>query len=150
MRTFGELVAVAVVSAVVLTPVCPSLAQTFKPGRDSAGIQRRTQKSAELQRQALQTLGSPAQAEQLVGEAYMQLKGVQDDLIGNASSLKAPDPIANLNIKKAGQALSVLQEAWDALKVRDKSDSPGRAADLARDRLEQSLRLTNTLLATAF
>jgi hypothetical protein len=83
-----------------------------------------------------------------VGSAYTQLKAAQDDMIINATTAKSVDPIQQLNGRKVDQALTLVQQAGDAL-IPGRGD-PDSAVALARDRLQQALRVTNSLLATGF
>ena len=129
----------------VLNLVDPAAAQATRSSRDPVEIQRKVQRSAELQRQALQVLGNPGQADRLIANAYSNLKSAQDDMIVIASNAKTPDPLFNLNIKKADQALVLIQVAGDALKSTLENPT-----DVAREKLQQALRVTNTLLATGF
>src|SRR5215470_14305629 len=141
-RPFTVVSLVAVM--MLLGPGFPAAAQT-KPPRDPVAIQRKVQRSAELQRQALQALGNPAQADRIIGSAYDNLKSGYDDMALNATVAKTPDPMLALSLKKAGQALGLVQGAQDAF--RGGVENP---ADVARERLQQALRVTNSLLATGF
>jgi len=122
------------------TPVNPQ----SKPPIDPATIQRKVQSSMELQKQALQGLNDLPQAEKTVWNAYKQLSSAFNDMRLVANT-KSPDPVLDLNIRKAYQALGLIQQAGDALQARREG-----AAEVARDRLQQSLRITNLLLATGF
>ena len=144
MRVFNRCSVVLLAIALVLNLPCPVPAQS-KPPRDPVEIQRKVQRSADLQRQALQALGEPAKAERLITSAYMNLKSAQDDMVVNLTTMKPPDPMLGLNMKKTDQALSLVLGASDAFK-----GGVENPADVARDRLQQSLRITNTLLATGF
>ena len=144
MMVFNLLSSVLLVATLALSLPAPVAAQS-KPPRDPVEIQRKVQRSAELQRQALQALGNPAQADRIIGSAYASLKSAQDDMILNAANAKPADPLLGLNIKKAEQALGLVLGAQDAFKGG--LENP---ADVARERLQQALRVTNTLLATGF
>jgi hypothetical protein len=133
------------ISALTLVIWVHPIAAQSKSPRDPVEIQRKVQRSAELQRQALQALGNPAQADRIIGSAYASLKSAQDDMVVNASNAKAPDPLLGLNMKKAEQALGLVLGAQDAF--RGGVENP---AEVARERLQQALRVTNTLLATGF
>jgi len=122
------------------TPVNPQ----SKPPIDPATIQRKVQSSMELQKQALQGLNDLPQAEKTVWNAHKQLSSAFNDMRLVANT-KSPDPVLDLNIRKAYQALGLIQQAGDALQARREG-----AAEVARDRLQQSLRITNLLLATGF
>jgi hypothetical protein len=142
-------VTIALVLVAVLASVPPALTQSSRPGRDSAAIQRKVQRSASLQRQALEAMSEPAQAVKLVKSAWVQLKSAHDDLVVNSTIAKPPDPIIDLSMRKAYDALMLVQAAEDALNAGDRS-GPDSAVALARDRLQQALKITNTLLATGF
>ncbi len=134
----------------VLAGVPPAAAQSSRPPRNPVDIQRKIEKSAELQRQALQTLANPGQAEQLIWKAYAELKSAHNDMILNLSNMKFPDPLLGVNSEKTDQALRLLQQAGDTLKARDQSSAPSGSVDVVRNHLEQALRLTGTVLATTF
>jgi hypothetical protein len=141
---FNLLAVVGLAVMLILNPAFPVAAQS-KPPRDPADIQRKVQRSADLQRQALQALGNPAQADRLIGSAYDSLKRAHDDMVINASNMRPPDPLLGINLRKAEQALALVQGARDAFK-----SSLENPVDVARERLQQALRATNTLLATGF
>jgi hypothetical protein len=141
----------------------PAVSQS-RPPRDPAEIQKKIQKSAELQRQALQTLTDPARAERLTTSAYAQLEAAYTEMVINSSNMKMPDPLAGINARKAQQALTHLLSANDALKEsqnrpasptpqgQETADPPpgtspgsGSKLELARNSLEQALRVTNSL-----
>jgi hypothetical protein len=145
MNVPRHVVTMAITLAAIVVFVPPVAAQSSKPPRDPAAIQRKVQRSAELQRQALEALGNPAQALRLVRNAWTQLKAAQDDMVMNYTNMKPPDPMLNLGIRKTEQALPLIQVAGDTLQNRDES-----GVEVARDRLQQALRITNSLLATAF
>ena len=136
--------------AVVLTTVPAAVAQLSKAPRDTAAIQRKLQRSVSLQRQALQTLNNPGQAELLVKNAWTELKSAQDDMVVNASNMQFPDPLFSTNNRRADQALALLLGAWDTLKLRDKWADPDNQIAGVRARLQQALALTNTVAATTF
>lgn len=92
-----------------------AVAQAPRPQYDVAELQRKVQRSAELQRQALQSLADPRKAESLVREAWTELRAAQHGMILNASSAKFVDPLFEMNKRRADQALSHLQLAGDAL-----------------------------------
>jgi hypothetical protein len=145
MKVSSHHIAIGVALGTIFASVVPAATQSSKPPRDPAGIQRKVQRSAELQRQALQGLNDAPQAEKVVWNAFNQLKSAYDDMVVNATNARTPDPMLGLNSRKAEQALSLVQQAGDALQARGDN-----AVEVARDRLQQSLRLTNTLLATGF
>ena len=134
----------------------PALAQSGRPRYEPAEIQRKVQKSADLQRQALQTLSDPRRAEGLVQSAWTELRAAQHEMIINASGAKFVDPLFEMSNKRAEQALVHLQAAGDALKsnrstagVRTDQEegAPAQPAylDGVRQHVEQALRLTNGL-----
>jgi hypothetical protein len=69
-------------------------------------------------------------------------------MIINSTTARSLDPIQELNGRKLNQALTLVQQAGDALNAG--SGDPDSAVAVARDRLQQALRLTNALLATGF
>jgi len=144
MKVFNPAVSTLAALLMIFTWVDLATAQS-KPPRDPSTIQRKVQRSLELQRQALQGLSDPSQAEKTVWNAFNQLKSAYDDMVMNASNAKNPDPILGLSTRKAEQALGLVQQAGDALQARGEN-----AAEVARDRLQQSVRITNSLLATGF
>lgn len=142
----------------------PAVGQS-RPPRDPAEIQKKIQKSAELQRQALQTLADPARAERLTTSAYAQLQSAYTDMVINSSNMKMPDPLAGINARKAQQALTHLLSASDAFKNsqsspaspapqgQDTTDPPADTSpksssnlEVARNSLVEALRLTNSVL----
>jgi hypothetical protein len=140
-----------------------AMGQSRSP-RDPAEIQRKIQRSAELQRQALQALADPPRAERLVNSAYAQMQSAYTDMVINSSNMKMPDPLSGINSRKAQQALTHLQSASDALKnslsqpaaatpkgeeSADQAPDTSRASSYvegARSSLDQALRLTNSML----
>ena len=148
MTTRNRLLMTVLALAPLLASVSAPFAQSAKPPRDPANIQRKVQRSADFQRQALEALSEPARAARLVGSAYTQLKAAQDDMIINSTTARSLDPIQELNGRKVNQALTLVQQAGDALGTR--GSDPDNAVAVARDRLQQALRLTNSLLATGF
>jgi hypothetical protein len=148
MTTKTRLLATVLALAALLASLSSAVAQSGKPPRDLAAIQRKVQRSADYQKQALEALPEPAKAARLVGNAYSNLKAAQDDMVINATTAKSVDPIQQLNGRKVDQALSFVQQAGDALGTR--GSDPDNAVAVARDRLQQALRLTNSLLATGF
>jgi hypothetical protein len=151
---FWCLGAVVLLATIVAAP--PALAQSGRPRYESAEIQRKVQKSAELQRQALQALTDPRRAEGLVQSAWTELRAAQHEMIMNASGAKFVDPLFEMSNKKAEAALFHLQVAGDALKsnrsitgARLDQEEGGQAQpaylDGVRGHVEQALRLTNGL-----
>ncbi len=148
MTTKARLLATVLALATLLASLSSAVAQSGKPPRDLAAIQRKVQRSADYQKQALEALSEPAQAARLVGNAYTHRKAAQDDMVINATTARSVDPIQELNGRKVNQALTLVQQAGDALGARN--TDPDNAVAVARDRLQQALRLTNSLLATGF
>lgn len=142
---------------VFLGTLAGSLAAAFPAAgqSSSAEIQTRFQRSAELQRQALQSLTDPGRAERLVGNARAELQSARSAMVIKASGMKFPDPLLEINTKNAAQALSLLQAAHDTLKTsrpgvaRDRETSAPAAAsphlEAVRTHLEQALRLTSSI-----
>jgi hypothetical protein len=141
-------------AAIVAAP--PALAQSGRPRYEAAEIQRKVQKSAELQRQALQALTDPRRAEGLVQSAWTELRAAQHEMILNASGAKFVDPLLDISNKKADAALVHLQLAGDALKsnrtstgARLDQEEGGQAQpaylDGVRRHVEEALRLTSGL-----
>ena len=163
MRAFSALILLTL--SMILTGASPATGQTSTSGRSQMEIQNLIQKSAALQRQALQSLNDPRRTERLVSDAYADLQAALSAMIINASGAKFPDPLLDVQRKRAEQALRLLQAAVDALKSdsgqpsagaprenQDKDDrpasspsSPQASLDLVRNNLEQALRLTSTL-----
>jgi len=150
MNVLIPLVTATLAVAAVVVPAGFAAAQSARPPRDPANIQRKVQKSAELQRQALQTLSEPAKAAKLVGGAYTELKSAHDDIVMNVSNSRRLDPTLGLSSRKAEQALALVQVAGDTLNGHAQWSDPDGAVAGVRDRLQQALRLTNSLLATGF
>jgi hypothetical protein len=129
-----------------------------QPQRTAQDIQAQVQKSAELQRQALQTLTDPERAERLISNAYIELQRAMSAMVINASGQKFPDPLLNLNEQKMKQALIHLQQASDMIKInragasapqRQEGGTPvesGAYLGNVRNRVEEALRITNTVL----
>lgn len=84
--------------------------------RTSIDIQAKAQKSAALQRQALQILTDPERAERLIRSAFTELQSAMSAMVINASSQKFPDPLLNVTERRMRQALTHLQDASDRLK----------------------------------
>ena len=138
-----------------LVAASSALAQDSRPQYDPAELQRKVQRSAELQRQALQSLADPGKSAGLVREAWSELRAAQHGMVMNATRAKFVDPLFELNNRRAGQALGHLQQAGDALE-RQKGLASARASqegtpaapsyvEGVRQQLEQALRLTNGL-----
>jgi hypothetical protein len=150
MSALTRLVAMILVPAAVLASASPAVTQPSKPPRDPAMIQRKLQRSAELQRQTLQALGDRERAEKLVASAWNELRSAIDDMTINKNNMKFPDPLFPANIKRVEQAFELVLVAWDALKARDKWTGDEGQVQGVRTKLEQALRLTNTAAATTF
>jgi hypothetical protein len=150
MNTFSHLLVTVLAVAAMLAPASSLLAQSGKPPRDPAAIQRKVQRSADLQRQALEALSEPAKAARHARGAYVELKSALDDMVMNSSNSKYPDPMLDLSSRKAERALALVQVAGDALNAHDRWSDPDAEVAGVRSRLQQSLQITNTLLATGF
>jgi hypothetical protein len=150
MSALTRLVAMILVPAAVLASASPAVTQPSKPPRDPAMIQRKLQRSAELQRQTLQALGDRERAEKLVASAWNELRSAIDDMTINKNNMKFPDPLFPANIKRVEQAFELVLVAWDALKARDKWTGDEGQVQGVRTKLEQALRLTNIAAATTF
>lgn len=149
---FSCLGATLLLGALALTS--SALAQAPALPYDQADIQQKVQKSANLQRQALQSLTDVPRAESLVRGAWTELRAAQHEMILNASRAKFVDPLFELNNRRAEQALGHLQKASDFLAtqksaptVRADQDerSAGPSLDGVRQHIEQAMRLTNGL-----
>jgi hypothetical protein len=146
-----------VLTTVLLLMVAPAPV-VAQPQRTAQDIQAQVQKSAELQRQALQTLTDPERAERLISNAYIELQRAMSAMVINASGQKFPDPLLNLNEQKMKQALIHLQQASDMIKInragasapqRQEGGTPvesGAYLGNVRNRVEEALRITNTVL----
>lgn len=129
-----------------------------QPRRTSADIQAQIQKSAELQRRALQHLTDPERAERLVNGAAAELQSALRAMMINAAGRKAADPLLDFNVQRIRQALAHLQQASDTFKA----NRPGAGAthgqkvtptaesrsylSVVRNSVEQALRITDTVL----
>jgi hypothetical protein len=129
--------------------VSPAATQLSKPPRNPASVKEKLEKSAELQRQALQALADLGRAERLVGNAWAELKAAKDDMVIIASNTKFPDPLSASNERRSDQALALLLGALDALKLRHQRSDPEKWVAGVRSNLEQALRITNTVIATS-
>lgn len=135
----------SVLRALILTATLAAgfPAHSAQPGRTPTDIQNRIQKSADLQRQALENLGDPARALRLIGSAYSELHAARSAIVVEGTVAKFKDPLLDLNTQKADKALFLLEAATDALKT----NPPGAAAPpIVRTNLEQALRLTNAIM----
>ena len=94
-----------------------AIAQSSQQAYDPADVRKRIERSGDLQRQALRTLGDPVRAEELVRNAYDELQAAQSALVINASAQKFRDPLLEINTRKSREALSLLQRAADALRT---------------------------------
>jgi len=149
MSTLTRLMAMILALAVILASAAPAATQA-KPPRDPAMIQRKLQRSADLQRQTLQALGDRERAEKLVASAYSELKSANDDMVLNKKNTKFPDPLFGANIRRLDQALDLVLVAWDALRARDKWTGDEGQVQRVRTNLEQAIRLTSTAAASTF
>ncbi len=135
----------SVLRALILTAALAAAApaQSAQPGRTPTEIQSRIQRSADLQRQALENLSDPGRAARLIANAHAELRGARSAIVIEGTAAKFKDPLLDLNTQKADKALSLLEAAADALKT----NQPGAAAPpIVRTNLEQALRLTNAIV----
>jgi hypothetical protein len=142
----------------MLLLVAAPASTSAQPRRTSSDIQAQIQKSADLQRQALQILTEPERAERLIGRAYTELQTAMSTMLINASGQKSPDPLLKLNEQRMRQALSHLQQASDMLKAnqslatasqRQEATPPaesGAYLGVVRNNVEQALRITSSVL----
>jgi hypothetical protein len=137
----GRLISLGLVVTLAVG-VPPAQAQRkYNPG----DVQDQIDRSSRLQQEAIESLNDSARAEQLIREAYRELSSAQSAMVINASSLKFPDPLLDLNTQKAHEALRLMQRAEDLIKTREPSSEPYLAE--VRRNLERSLRLTRLMLA---
>jgi len=148
---------------VALTGASSAIAQSPRPTYDPADIQKRIERSSDLQRQALRSLGDLTSAEQLVRRAYDELQAAQSALIINATGQKFQDPLLDINTRKAQEAMNLLQRASDTIRINQGAARPGLGGqanqdssettvgtpgyvDTVRTSIEHALRLTITLI----
>jgi hypothetical protein len=129
-----------------------------QPRPTSADIQAQIQKSAELQRQALQSLTEPERAERLISNAYNELQSAMRTMVINASGQKSSNPLVNFNEQRMRQALAHLQHASDTLTANrslvtapqhEEGTPPAESRSylgVVRDSVQQALRITDTVL----
>ena len=143
MTRFRHPIAFALTTVAVFMTLSSAAAQTTQPPRTPVPVQAQIQKSAELQRQALQNLTDRQRAEGLINNAYAELDAALSTMIIKASNAKFQDPLFEMQKKRAEQALALLQVARDVLHS-NRQDQP-KDQDKVRNNLEQALRLTSTL-----
>jgi hypothetical protein len=114
---------------------------------DAGEVQAQIDRSGRLQQEALESLNDSSRAEQLIRAAYRELSSAQSAMTINASGLKFPDPLLDLNTQKAQEALRLMQRAEDLLKSNRATPSPGPHLPEVQRSLERSLRLTRLLFA---
>ena len=131
----------------ILVTGSPSLAHAQPQSYDASAVQARIDRSGHLQQEALAGLNDPVRAEQLIREAYRELQAAHSAMLVNASGLKFPDPLLDLNSQKASEALLLMQRAEDLLKINRTTPSSEPSPDEVRRSLERSLRLTRLVLA---
>jgi hypothetical protein len=136
-------IAFALATVAVFMTMSSADAQSTQPPRTPVPVQAQIQKSAELQRQALQNLSDRVRAEGLINNAYAELDAALSTMIIKASNAKFQDPLFEMQKKRAEQALALLQVARDVLHT-NRQDQP-KDQDKVRNNLEQALRLTSTL-----
>jgi len=145
-RVLGHPIATVLIVVGVLMAGSSAAAQSAQPRRTSSDIQAQIQKSAELQRQALQILADPERAERLIGNAYANLQSAMSAMVINASGQKSPDPLLKLNESRMREALTQLQHASDTLRAavhQRQEGKPPEYFDVVRNHVEQALRLTS-------
>lgn len=157
MTAFCHPIASALTTVAVFIAMSSAAAQSPQSQRTSVHVQAQIQKSAELQRQALQNLTDLKRAEDLVNNAYAELQAALSTMIIKASGAKFPDPLFDMQKRRGEQALALLQVARDVLHTNRQDQRPkdqgqdgqpgGSRSNLERVRsnLEQALRLTSTL-----
>jgi hypothetical protein len=143
MRMKGRLIALGLV-VTLAAGVPPAHAQRKY---DAGEVQAQIDRSGRLQQEALESLNDPSRAEQLIRSAYRELSSAQSAMTINASGLKFPDPLLDLNTQKAQEALRLMQRAEDLLKSNRATPSPGPHLPEVQSSLERSLRLTRLLFA---
>jgi hypothetical protein len=141
-------VAFALTLLVVVLAAQPVVGQYSRPPRNTQAIRMKIEKSAELQRVALHLVEEPARAEAAAAEAYVQLRAAHGDMTVNAGSMNMPDPLFPLMDKRIWEARDHLLHARDYLK-RAAQQGDRSLIGIGRERLQQSLRLTEIVLATA-
>jgi hypothetical protein len=157
MTPFCHPIASALTTVAVFIAMSSAAAQSPQPQRTSVHVQAQIQKSAELQRQALQNVTDPERAEDLINKAYAELQAALSTMIIKASGAKFPDPLFDIQNKRGEQALALLQVARDVLhtnrqgqrpKDQEQDGQPGGSPsylERVRSNLEQAWRLTSTL-----
>ncbi len=155
--THGVVALIGVVSLTGVAAVACTLdAQSPRPIHEPAEIQRRLDKSVELQREALEGMADVARAKQLVKNAQLELQAARSAMAINATGAKFPDPLFDLNNKRTQEALALLQQARHMLrleqeqaKTTQEGERPGPHVHLevARDSLERAFRITRLVLA---
>jgi hypothetical protein len=115
------------VLTIMLLLMAAPVSSIAQPRRTSLDIQAQIQRSAELQRQALQILTEPERAERLIGNAYAELHAALSTMVINASDQKFPDPLLKLDEQRMRQALGHLQlrHAQDQSVARHCPPTPG-------------------------
>jgi hypothetical protein len=136
--------------AAVAVTVSPAATQLSKPPRDPAGISRKLERSAELQRQVLETLANPGQAERIAANAWTQLKSAHDDMYVNNKYAQFPDPLYAGSDQRLTQALASLQIALDTLRAHGQWTDSAHEVERVRSNVQKALRLTNIVAQTSF
>ena len=133
------------------TPAAPARAQhTAPPPRSPMMIRGLIEKSLVLQREAVATLDDPDRAVKIVYDAYVQIRAAHGHLVINASNMKYPDPLFPSTDKRVSQVRSLILRAKWALDSRNQWSGKGNPIDVAREALGESIRVTQTILATTF
>ena len=102
MTRFRHPIAFALTTVAVFMTLSSAAAQTTQPPRTPVPVQAQIQKSAELQRQALQNLTDRQRAEGLINNAYAELDAALSTMIIKASNAKFQDPLFEMQKKESG------------------------------------------------
>ena len=118
--------------------------------RSPALIRQQIEASLNRQIQAVSALEEPERAGRLTWEAYVQMGAAHGNMTINASSAKYPDPLSPLANQRMEQARAQILSAHDALKSRSTWSASSNPIDVARNHLNEAIRLTRIILATTF
>jgi hypothetical protein len=129
--------------------LCASVAQA-QPPRSPAVIRQQIETSLMLQHETLAALDDPERALRLVWDAYVQMRAAHSSMTINASNTAFPDPLFPFANQRIEQARNNILGAHDALRSRDRWTGQGPWQDVVRQRLTESVRLTQIILATTF
>ena len=125
-------------------------AQSRTAPRSPMLIRNQIEKSLSLQREATASLGDPDRAVKLVYESYGQMRAAHSSMVVNASSMKYKDPLFPATDERVQRARGLILRAHVALRDREHWNGKGNPIDVARETLLESIRLTQTILATTF